>query len=151
VAAIIALAHDLLIVISITALLAKIMPFEISSMYLVGLLTVLGYSVNDTIVVFDRLRENILKGVTKDFVTTVNFSIIETLGRSLNTSLTTLLVLASLIFLGPESTKPFIIVLTIGVISGTYSSLFIASQIIVSWETRSLGKLRGADTQPQTK
>ena len=144
-AAIIALAHDLLIVISITALIAKIMPFEISSMYLVGLLTVLGYSVNDTIVVFDRLRENILKGVTKDFVTTVNFSIIETLGRSVNTSLTTLLVLAALIFLGPESPKPFIIVLTIGVISGTYSSLFIASQLIVSWETRSLGKLNEAD------
>ena len=143
ISAVIALAHDLLVVFAVTALIAKFMPLEISSMYLVGMLTVLGYSVNDTIVVFDRLRENVLRGTTRDFSSTVNFSILETLSRSLNTSLTTALVLFALLILGPETIRPFIIVLTIGVISGTYSSIFIASQILVAWEARSTSKQMG--------
>jgi preprotein translocase subunit SecF len=97
-------------------------------------LTIIGYSVNDTIVVFDRVRENINKGISRDFETTVNVSLTEVLGRSLNTSLTTFIVLLALALLGGVTIRSLVIVLIIGIISGTYSSIFIASQVLVVWE-----------------
>jgi len=99
-----------------------------------ALLTVMGYSLNDTIVVFDRIRENMLKSPGSPLETTVNRSIMETLGRSLNTSITTLFVLLALLLLGGTTISDFVLVLLIGVISGTYSSICIASQLLIVWE-----------------
>lgn len=136
---VVALLHDVLAVFAVTSLLAKVIPLEVSTMYLAGILTILGYSVNDTIVVFDRLRENLLRGIIRDFASVVNYSLWETLARSLNTTLTTLLVVLALLILGPATTRDFAIVLVIGIISGSYSSIFIAAQLLVAWERRSLG------------
>jgi len=96
-------------------------------------LTVLGYSVNDTIVVFDRVRENLPKS-QEDFAGTVNTSLKQTIGRSINTSLTTLLVLLSILFFGGETIKYFVLALAIGAVAGTYSSIFLASPLLVIWE-----------------
>ena len=133
--AIIALLHDVLIVVGVFALLRV----EVNAMFIIGLLTVIGYSVNNTIVVFDRIRENMGKW-SVDFPTTVNRSLTETLARSLNTSLTTLLVLLALFLFGGATIHNFVLVLIIGVISGTYSSIFIASQILVIWEGGDIGR-----------
>lgn len=137
VAAIVALTHNILVTLAISAVVAKFIPMEISTLYLVALLTVLGYSINDTIVIFDRMRENILKGVLRDFPSQVNFSLMETVARSLNTGFSVVLVLLALLVLGPDTIRGFVIALTAGIISGTYSSIFIAPQLLVTWETRS--------------
>ena len=101
---------------------------------MVSLLTVLGLSVSDTIVVFDRIRENIRNHTSTDFEQTVGISLSQTFTRSINTSLTVILVLLSLYFFGPESTKNFSLVLTVGLFVGTYSSIFLASPLLVVWE-----------------
>lgn len=103
-------------------------------MFITGMLTVVGYSVHDTIVVFDRIRENTTKGISKDFAATVNFSILETMTRSMNTALTVLLVVTALFLLGGTTIHYFILVLLIGIVTGTYSSIFNASQLLVVWE-----------------
>jgi len=136
VCAIVALAHDALVVLGIFALFR----LEVNSMFVIAILTVIGYSVNNTIVIFDRIRENRRRDVTANFVSVVNASLTETLGRSLNTSLTTLFVLLALLFFGGETISNFILALTIGVIVGTYSSLFIAGQLVVAWEQGELGR-----------
>ena len=145
IAAIIALAHDMAIAFAVAGILMLVgsqwLHLEISSMFLVGVLTLLGYSINDTIVIFDRIRENILRNPNTDLLSTSNFSIMESMGRSVNTSFTTLVVLLSLFLLGPATIRDFLFVMVIGVVAGTYSSVFTATQIIVSWETRSLGSL----------
>ena len=141
VAAIVALVHDLLLIIGIFSILGKVMNMEVNSMFIVGLLTVLGYSVNDTIVVFDRIRENVARNVDRPLPGLVNASIMESVGRSLNTSLTTLFVLIALLLFGGETIRGFLLVLAIGVVVGTYSSIFIASQFLVLWEQ---GQLRNA-------
>ena len=110
-------------------------------MFLVALLTVIGYSVNDTIVVFDRIRENVLIYPNRGFADVVNLSILETLGRSLNTSLTLLFVLLALFLFGGTTIRNFLLVLLIGVVAGTYSSIGIASQVLVSWEYGDLRRL----------
>jgi preprotein translocase subunit SecF len=135
VSAIVALVHDVLIVLGVFAMLGVFFDIEIDAMFIVGVLTVIGYSVNDTIVVFDRIRENMLKSPGSPLETTVNRSIMETLGRSLNTSITTLLVLLALLLLGGATIHNFVLVLIIGVIAGTYSSICIASQLLVVWES----------------
>ena len=135
VCAIIALVHDLLVVIGIFSILGKTLNIEVNAMFIVGVLTLLGYSVNDTIVVFDRIRENIARNIERPLRQVVNESLWQTLGRSLNTSLTTLVVLLALLFLGGATIRPLVLVFVIGVITGTYSSVFVASQVLVSWES----------------
>lgn len=141
VAAIVALVHDVLIVLGVFAVLGVFFDIEINAMFIVGVLTVIGYSVNDTIVVFDRIRENMLKSPGSPLETTVNRSIMETLGRSLNTSITTLFVLLALLLLGGPTIHNFVLVLIIGVIAGTYSSICIASQLLVVWESGTFSRL----------
>ena len=133
-AAIVALVHDLLIVIGIFSILGKLIHLEVNTMFIIGLLFVIGYSVNDTIVVFDRIRENIARAPGRPLEVTINNSILESLGRSLATSLTLLFTILALLLLGGESIREFLIVLLISVVSGTYSSICIASQFLIVWE-----------------
>tara|TARA_Y100000814_G_scaffold272148_1_gene229404 strand:+ start:2020 stop:2943 length:924 start_codon:yes stop_codon:yes gene_type:complete len=139
VAAIVALVHDSIIVLGLFSLLGKFMGLEINAMFIPGILVVIGYSVNDTIVVFDRVRENATIDPDRPLSMIVNDSITQTIGRSLNTSVTLLLTIFALIFLGGESIRNFLYVLLIGLIVGTYSSIFIACQFLVMWEQ---GELR---------
>jgi preprotein translocase subunit SecF len=138
---IIALVHDVVMVTGIFAILGAIMGWEINLMFITGVLAVIGYSINNTVVVFDRIRENLSKGVSPDFEVVVNNSLVETLSRSLNTSLTTIfVVLALLLFVG-SSIQNFAIVLLIGIIAGTYSSLFVAPNLLIVWERGEWGRL----------
>lgn len=132
--AIIALLHDVLVVVGIFSLLGHFFAVEVDSLFITAILTVIGFSVHDTIVVFDRIRENLRRVSGVSFSTLVNDSILQTLGRSLNTSLTVLLVLFTLLLFGGESTKWFIVALLIGITSGTYSSIFNAAPLLVVWE-----------------
>ncbi len=134
VAAIIALIHDILIVAGVFAVLGKFCGVEVGVSFIAALLTILGYSVNDTIVVFDRARGNLFKGGRETFEEVINRSINETISRSLNTSITTFLALWAVYAFGGESIKYFMLALMIGVIVGTYSSIFIAGPLIVAWE-----------------
>ena len=141
IAALIALVHDLVIVIGIFAILGNLLGLEVNTMFLVAVLTVIGYSVNDTIVVFDRLRENVLNYGNRGFAQNVNVSISETIGRSLNTSLTVLIVLLALLLFGGATIRTFLLVLVIGVVAGTYSSIAVASQVLVAWESGDFGRM----------
>ncbi|MBA7594027.1 Protein translocase subunit SecDF [subsurface metagenome] len=141
VCAIVTLVHDVVVVLGMYALLGAFYDMEITVMFIMGILAIIGYSVNNTIVVFDRIRENMAKRSGRDIEETVNNSIMETLGRSLNTSLTTLFVLLALFLFGGATIHNFVLVLIIGVISGTYSSVCIASQLVIEWETGGLGRL----------
>jgi len=138
--ALVALLHDVLIVLGIFSLLGVFFAIEIDAMFITGILTVIGYSVNDSIVVFDRVRENMSKRTGSPLETVVNNSITETLPRSLNTSLTTLFVLLALFLFGGATIHNFILVLLIGVITGTYSSICIASQLLIVWERGGFSK-----------
>ena len=129
----IAFFHNLLIPLGIFSILGEVHQVQITIPIIVGLLTVLGYSINDTIVVFDRIRENLLRDREKNFQDTVNSSLNQTIVRSINTSLTVLFVLAAIFFFGGETLKYFSLVLILGIICGTYSSIFIASPLLVSW------------------
>ena len=133
VAAIVALFHDVILVVGVFALLGRYAGIEIDTAFIAALLTVLGYSVNDTIVVLDRVRENLPRS-NEDFLGTVNASINQTLARSINTTLTTVLALIALLLFGGETIRYFILALTIGIASGAYSSIFIAAPILVIWE-----------------
>jgi len=130
--AIIALFHDVIITLGIFAVLGEFINLEINTPFVAAMLTVLGYSVNDTIIIFDRIRENLLKQLD-NFANTINISVNQTISRSINTSVTTLLVLLSILFLGGDSIKEFILALAIGVFIGTYSSIFLASPLLVVW------------------
>ena len=133
VSAIIALIHDVLVVLGIFAILGHFFGVVVDSLFVTALLTVIGFSVHDTIVVFDRIREN-LRRSSGSFSQIVNDSILQTLDRSLNTSLTVLLVLFALLLFGGESIRWFVVALLIGVASGTYSSIFNAAPILVVWQ-----------------
>jgi preprotein translocase subunit SecF len=137
VCAILALVHDALIVLTVFSLF----KLEVNSFFIIAILTVIGYGVNNIIVVFDRIRENRGRHINAPFETVVNMSITETLTRSLNTSLTTLLVLLALLFFGGSTIYTFVLALTIGVFFATYSSLFIAGELLVAWENGELGRL----------
>ena len=141
VCAIIALFHDVMVIVGIFSILGWLANIEVNSMFIIAVLTIIGYSVNDTIVVFDRIRENLSKAVHPDFKTIVNISLSETLGRSLATSMTTLIVLLALFLFGGTTITNFVLVLIIGVISGTYSSIFVASPLLVSWENGDFGRI----------
>jgi preprotein translocase subunit SecF len=136
--AIMALIHDVLVVVGIFSILGKVAGVQIDAMFITGMLTVVGYSVNNTVVVFDRIRENVSKDIGKDFEVTVNASILETLGRSLNTSVTTLFVILAIFLFGGVTIRYFVLVLLIGVIAGTYSSVFIAGPLLVVWDKSGL-------------
>lgn len=132
--AIIALLHDVLVVLGIFSLLGHFLGIEIDALFVTALLTVIGFSVHDTIVVFDRIRENLKRMAGAPFAQIVNDSILQTLGRSLNTSLTVILVLIALLLFGGESIRWFVVALLVGIASGTYSSIFNASPLLVVWE-----------------
>jgi preprotein translocase subunit SecF len=138
--AVIALLHDALVVLGIFSILGHFWGVEVDSLFVTAILTVIGFSVHDTIVVFDRIRENLKKTFTLPFDQLVNKSLLETMGRSLNTSLTVVLVLFTLLLFGGESIKWFVVALLIGVVSGTYSSIFNASLLLVVWQERSAKK-----------
>jgi len=138
--AIIALIHDALIAVGVFSILGGILDWEINLMFITGVLAVIGYSVNNTVVVFDRIRENLRMGVSPDFEVVVNNSLVETLGRSLNTSLTTLFVVLALLFFVGATILNFAVVLLIGVIAGTFSSVCIAPPLLVVWEKGEWGR-----------
>ena len=135
-AAIIAMLHDVLVVVGVEAILGYFLGWEADALFLTALLTVIGFSVHDTIVVFDRVRENsnILRRI--DYETMVNHSIVQTLDRSLTTQLTVMFTLFALVLFGGESIRHFVLILLVGIFSGTYSSIFNAAPILVVWENR---------------
>lgn len=151
VCAIVALLHDTLVVLGIFSILGHFLDIEVGATFIVAVLTVIGYSVNDTVVVYDRIRENRLRYPNNDYATTVNRSLVETLARSMNTSLTVLITLAALLLFGGSTIRDFVLALFIGILSGTYSSIFNASQLLVSWEYDDIGRwwrrLRGGGRQ----
>ncbi len=134
----ITLFHDIIITLGIFSVLGYLYNVEVGIPFVAALLAILGYSVNDTIVVFDRTRENLIKSGADDFEKVVNKSVNETLIRSLNTSFTTLLVLVTLYLFGGTTIKYFIVALMVGISAGTYSSIFIASPLLVTWQKWSL-------------
>jgi preprotein translocase subunit SecF len=134
--AVIALIHDVFIIVGIFSLLGLLAGVEIDALFITGLLTVVGYSINNTVVVFDRIRENKAKGISSDFAVTVNSSIVETLGRCLNTSLTTFFVILALFLFGGATVHYFVLVLLLGVTIGAYDSVCIAGELLVVWEKR---------------
>ena len=141
VSAILALVHDLFVILGVFSILGRVINLEVNSMFIVGLLIVAGYSVNDTIVVFDRIRENVSRHPDRDLAPMVNLSIMESMGRSLNTSITTLVVLMAMLFIGGNSIRELLLVLAIGAVVGTYSSIFVASQFLVMWDRGEIGRI----------
>ncbi len=133
-AAIIAMLHDVFVVLGIEAMLAYFLHWEADSLFLTAVLTVIGFSVHDTIVVFDRIRENANIYRRVDYETMVNHSVVQTLDRSINTQLTVMFTLFALALFGGDSIRHFVIILLVGIFSGTYSSIFNASPILVVWE-----------------
>ena len=138
VVAIVTLVHDVLIPTGLFALLGAVRGAEVDTLFIVALLTILGISINDTIVVFDRIRENLALNESKnrreDFDSVVGRSIVQTLARSINTSLTVVIMLLALFFVGPQATRDFALTLIVGMIAGTYSSIFLAAPLLVLWE-----------------
>lgn len=136
VAAILAMLHDVLVVLGVEAILAYTLHWEADALFLTALLTVIGFSVHDTIVVFDRVRENSRIYRRIPYETLVNHSIIQTLDRSINTQLTVMFTLFSLVLFGGDTIRHFVIILLVGIFSGTYSSIFNAAPLLVVWENR---------------
>lgn len=135
VVAIVALIHDIIIPTGIFAYLGRNGGYEIDALFVTALLVILGFSIHDTIVVFDRTRENLKNGTgKKSFEQIVGDSVSQTISRSVNTSLTTILSLLALFFFGPETTRNFALALIIGIVTGMYSSIFIGSPLLVTWE-----------------
>jgi preprotein translocase subunit SecF len=132
-AAIVALLHDVIVVVGIFAMLGFFFGLEFDALFVTALLTIIGFSVHDTIVVFDRIRENRIRHAGEPFGAIVNHSILQTLGRSINTSVTVVVTLTALLLLGPATIRTFTLALLIGIVSGTYSSIFNASQLLVAW------------------
>ena len=131
--AIAALLHDVIVVLGIFAIGGTFFGLQIDALFVTAMLTVIGFSVHDTIVVFDRVRENRIRHAGEPFAAIVNHSLLQTLGRSLNTSLTTVMVLLSLLLFGSDAIRAFVFAMVIGIISGTYSSIFNASALLVDW------------------
>ncbi|MEP7198349.1 MAG: protein translocase subunit SecF [Chloroflexota bacterium] len=135
VAAIIAMLHDVAVVTGLASIFGALFNFEVDALFLTALLTIIGFSVHDTIVVFDRIRENATRRRGEPFETVVNHSVVQTLDRSINTQLTVFLTLLALTLFGGVTIRNFVLTLMIGVLSGTYSSIFNAAQILVAWES----------------
>ena len=140
VAAVVALVHDVFIVLGVFSVLGETINLEVNAMFITGVLTTIGYSVNDTIVVFDRLRENVARYAGVSTRELVNLSVRETIARSLNTSITLIVVVVALLLFAGPSIRPLLYVLLAGVTVGTYSSIFIASLLLVSWDEGEIGR-----------
>ena len=136
VSAIIAMLHDVAVVVGVEAILGHFLGWEVDSLFLTALLTVIGFSVHDSIVVFDRIRENSNIYRRLPYETVVNHSVVQTLDRSINTQLTVMLTLLTLVLFGGVTVRHFVVTLLVGIFSGTYSSIFNASPILVVWENR---------------
>ena len=148
--AIIATMHDVIIVLGAFSLMGKLFGVEVNLMFITGLLTVIGFSVHDTIVVFDRIRENVRLAPTASLHDNVNAALVQTLGRSLNTSTTVLLTVMAMLLLGGESIREFLLVLFVGIVAGTYSSIGVAAQLLVSWEEGDFQRLFGRRREAST-
>jgi preprotein translocase subunit SecF len=136
VSAIAALVHDVVVVVGVFAILGTLIGLEIDALFVTALLTVIGFSVHDTIVVFDRIRENRIRHAGEPFAAIVNHSLLQTIGRSLNTSITVVMVLLALLLFGSDAIRAFVFAMVVGIISGTYSSIFNASMLLVTWHER---------------
>ncbi len=145
--AVIALLHDLVVVIAVFSILGWAAGVEIDALFVTGVLAVVGVSVNNIVVVFDRIRENLKRGISSDFAVVANCGIIESMGRSLNTGLATLFVLVALYLLGGTTTYNLVLALLIGIATGIYSSLCIAGQLLVVWDTGDWGRLFSSQKQ----
>jgi preprotein translocase subunit SecF len=145
-ATVIALAHDVIMVLGVASILGRITDFEVDSLFITAMLTIIGFSVHDTIVVFDRIRENVqraeLAGYRPTLAEAVNASLNQTLARSLNTSITLFLAILALILLGGDTIQDFLITMLVGLLFGTYSSIFVAAQLLVAWEEGDLPGFR---------
>jgi preprotein translocase subunit SecF len=140
--AVIALLHDVLIVMGIFSILGWAIGYQVDSMFIVAMLTIVGYSINNTCVVYDRVRENVRKGISRDFAVTVNSSILETIARCINCSLTVIFTCLAIYLFGGVTIQQFIMALLIGVVVGVYDSVFVAGPLLVLWD-------RGLKTAPQ--
>ncbi len=153
--AIIALAHDALVALGVFSILGGILNWQVNLMFITGVLAVIGYSVNNTVVIFDRIRENLSQNISADFTTVVNNSLVETLGRSINTSLTTLVVVLALLFFVGVTIQNFVVVLVIGIVAGTFSSVCIAPGLLVVWDRgewrRFISWLPGVAAEPKSR
>jgi preprotein translocase subunit SecF len=142
--ALVALLHDVVVVVGTFAILGTFFRVEIDALFVTAMLTVIGFSVHDTIVVYDRIRENKARHAGEPFEQIVNHSILQTFGRSINTSLTVVITLSALLLFGGAAIRYFVLALLIGIVSGTYSSIFNASPLLVvwqNWEDRRRGRL----------
>jgi preprotein translocase SecF subunit len=137
--AIVAMIHDVLVVCGLMALAGLVLGWEVDALFLTALLTVIGFSVQDSIVVFDRIRENIPKRRGEDYETIVNRSLLETVHRSLATQLNAMFVLIAILLFGGATIKQFVAVLLVGLLSGTYSSICIAAPLLVTWQKGEIG------------
>jgi preprotein translocase subunit SecF len=134
--ALVALLHDVLVVVGVFAILGTFFRVQIDALFVTAMLTVIGFSVHDTIVVFDRIRENRYRHAGEPFSAIVNHSLLQTLGRSINTSMTVVITLTALLLFGGEAIRYFVLALLVGIVSGTYSSIFNASPLLVVWHER---------------
>ena len=153
VTALVSLAHDVVVVVGAFAILGTFFHVEIDALFVTAMLTVIGFSVHDTIVVFDRVRENKARHLGEPFDEIVNHSILQTFGRSITTSLTVVITLLALFLFGGSAISDFVLVLLIGIIIGTYSSIFVASPLLVDWhqwEDRRHGRVTATRT-PRTR
>jgi len=147
VTALVAMLHDVIVVVGTFAILGTFFGVEVDALFVTAMLTVIGFSVHDTIVVFDRVRENKARHAGEPFAAIVNHSILQTVGRSINSSFTVVLTLVALLLFGGSAIRFFVLALLIGIVSGTYSSIFNASPLLVSWhewEQRRREKLLGS-------
>lgn len=142
VSAIVAMVHDVVIASGFAALMGLLVGYEVDALFLTALLTVLGYSVQDTIVVFDRIRENSKRHAGEDFETIANRSLLETVGRSLTTQLNAFFIMIAILLFGGDTIKSFIAIMLVGMISGTYSSIFNATPLLVTWEKWAANRIR---------
>jgi len=145
---VIALFHDVFVTTGLFSLFGHIFGWELNLMFITGILTIIGYSINNTIVVFDRIRENTIRGVSANFETIVNNSVVETIGRSMNTSITVMIVTLALILFVGASIQSFAITLFIGNIVGTFDSVFVAPGLLVVWDKHEWGRFIGRGLKP---
>jgi len=134
--ALVALLHDVLVVVGVFAILGTFFRVQVDGLFVTAMLTIIGFSVHDTIVVFDRIRENRYRHAGEPFSAIVNHSLLQTVGRSINTSMTVVITLTALLLFGGEAIRWFVLALLVGIVSGTYSSIFNASPLLVVWHER---------------
>lgn len=139
--AIAAMLHDVFLVLGVFSILGWLADVEVDSLFVTAILTIIGFSVHDTIVVFDRIRENLRNHIAPSFDEVVNYSVVQTMVRSINTSLVVVLTLSSLYLFGGASTRWFVFALLLGIVAGTYSSIFNAAQLLVSWDSGEIRRL----------